>query len=246
MIRTGLYRPARWLFDRIANRERIRAHEARVELLRTLVPVGSLCFDVGANIGDYTAALLDAGMQVVAVDPQPSALTELRARFAGRPRVEIEPVAIGEVETTASFYIGVHHARSSLVPNWGGDKSSAREITVPVTTLERLIERHGQPYYVKLDVEGFETAAVRGLRRKVELISMEYHLKSMDYHAKLDALDHLQQFGNLSVNVLPESEHFMFRDFSPPDLVTSVFGEVVRQAEAIGAFGFGDIFVKID
>ena len=45
---------------------------------------------------------------------------------------------------------------------------------VPVTTLDDLIERHGMPSFIKLDVEGFEVEALAGLTRPVPALSFEF------------------------------------------------------------------------
>ncbi len=63
-IATGLYRPVRALHTRFhaAPRER---HRDDVAFYRRWIPAGALCFDVGANIGDKSDAMLAAGLRVV-------------------------------------------------------------------------------------------------------------------------------------------------------------------------------------
>jgi hypothetical protein len=43
-----------------------------------------------------------------------------------------------------------------------------------MTTLDDLIARHGEPSFIKLDVEGFEAEALAGLARPVAALSFEF------------------------------------------------------------------------
>src|SRR4051812_10832952 len=45
------------------------ARQRELAMIGALVPPDSLCFDVGANIGDKTSLYLDNGCRVVALEP---------------------------------------------------------------------------------------------------------------------------------------------------------------------------------
>ncbi len=150
---------------------------------------------------------------------------------------------MGAQEGSATLYIGGHHATSSLIKGWDGGETRPN-ITVPVTTLEKLIERHGVPRYIKIDVEGFEAEVAAGLQRKVDLVSMEYHLTSTDLAAKQKAVDHLAKFGRLTINILPETSDFALSKFEPAPIAMNLLAQMVGEAEPKKIFGYGDLFVR--
>ena len=71
-----------------------------------------------------------------------------------------------------------------------------KKITVDVTTLDSLIQKFGNPKYIKIDVEGFEHDVILGLTKKTGIISFEFTsefiedaFKSMDYLISLGYTD---------------------------------------------------------
>jgi 23S rRNA (adenine-N6)-dimethyltransferase len=65
---------------------------------------GDLVYDLGAGAGAVTAALLAAGVRVVAVERDPNLARKLRARFAGQP-VSVIEADLREVRFTAPFKV---------------------------------------------------------------------------------------------------------------------------------------------
>lgn len=65
---------------------------------------GDLVYDLGAGAGAVTAALLAAGVRVVAVERDPNLVRKLRSRFAGRP-VSVIEADLREVRFTAPYKV---------------------------------------------------------------------------------------------------------------------------------------------
>ena len=45
---------------------------------------------------------------------------------------------------------------------------------IEITTLDKLIEQHGKPVFIKIDVEGYELEVLNGLSKQIKMICFEY------------------------------------------------------------------------
>ena len=87
-------------------------------LLSTIGPQVERFVDVGANVGRFTAQLLDhapAGCQGLLLEPSLSALVELRRTFDSDHRVRIVPVAAGECDRSGIFHEDPHAGETSTL-----------------------------------------------------------------------------------------------------------------------------------
>jgi Methyltransferase FkbM domain len=74
-------------------------------------------------------------------------------------------------------------------------------VPVPVTTLDALIDRYGQPAFCKIDVEGSEDAVLAGLSQPLAALSFEYLPAAHD--DALKALVRLRGLGDYTYNYSP-------------------------------------------
>jgi FkbM family methyltransferase len=160
---------------------------SRLENLYSRVRPGSrpLVFDVGANIGAKTELYLRNGAKVVCFEPQAACVDALQERFRGNGRVVVVPTALGAHIGEAEMSIcSQENAISTFADVWKTgrfkDKLWDRVEVVPVTTLDAAIERHGMPFYCKIDVEGFEQSVLSGLTRQIPVLSFEFCAEGLD------------------------------------------------------------------
>ena len=240
-ISTGLYRPARFLYRHLLKRKQLRDLRRDTAFFSQMVEPGSLCFDVGANVGEKTEALLAAGAKVVAFEPQPDCMAELKARCGHRPQFAARQAALGSQVGESTLYVHGSSTSSSLDPQWGG--SYEHPIRVPVTTLDCAIGEFGAPSFCKIDVEGWELAVLKGLSRPIPLISFEYHQIEGGLETVVACLECLGRLGELSINVTPsECLEFAFpRWCSREEFLTRFPGELSER----NGFFYGDIFVRM-
>jgi FkbM family methyltransferase len=153
-------------------------------LYRRFVQPGDLVFDVGAHVGDRVASFRRLGARVVAIEPQPAMANVLRFLYGLSRSVEIEETAVGRQQGRARMMINVDNPTVSSfssafvdaardAPGWETQRWT-KSADVAMTTLDTLVERHGRPSFIKLDVEGFEAEALEGLSRAVSALSFEF------------------------------------------------------------------------
>lgn len=145
--------------------------DAEEQLLDGLELEGQVVYDVGGYVGMHTlffARKVGSEGRVVAFEPNPVNLTELRSNVAlnGLQNVTVIASAVSDEAGTLEFvYDPVLPARGTLVPEIQGRLASQRSTQVPVDSIDNLRAAHDLPApdFVKIDVEGLEDQVLRGL-----------------------------------------------------------------------------------
>jgi FkbM family methyltransferase len=132
-----------------------------------MVTAGKLIYDVGANDGADTASYIRQGYSVVAVEADPFLCDALRVRFAaevGAGRVKVVHAAVKERDQEGvPFYVSRDKTESSLIPALAERAGAAARVLVKGRSLCSLFGEYGLPWYCKIDIEGYDAAAVNGM-----------------------------------------------------------------------------------
>lgn len=129
---------------------------------------GMVLFDIGAHFGLFSLAALHYGglqAQAVAVDPSPVAVRflNIQARLNHVvDRLQIVQASVGDQEGWQKMVsVGVLASGYYVAP--AKDHSASEVTQTMAVTLDQLAERYKiLPTHIKIDVEGYEAAVLRG------------------------------------------------------------------------------------
>jgi FkbM family methyltransferase len=153
-------------------------HDAQILLRNVDRP---LLFDVGANVGQTTLAMLDhfRSPRIHAFEPSPATCQLLQRAVGARAGVTVVPSALGEHEGVQPFHVTKDYSvnDSLLVPAWQGEDSvvDVRVETVMGYCARGTIERID---LLKIDAQGYDLHVLRGARtmldeKRITLVACE-------------------------------------------------------------------------
>lgn len=129
----------------------------------------NLIFDLGFHNGDDTRYYLQKGFNVVAVEANLESIKKSKNEFESLIKIDkliILNKAISEKDNKkVDFYI--HPTKdywsSCLLGMTESDGSKSTHIMVDSITLQRLFSTYGIPYYLKVDIEGYDVLVAKQL-----------------------------------------------------------------------------------
>jgi FkbM family methyltransferase len=140
---------------------------AEYEAFRAATPGAGIAIDVGANVGAYALLFgqwVGPRGTVIAFEPEPSVFRGLSSHIhLNRLESVVRPVmaAIGDREDTVDLIVGGTAGEARLA----GCNDPQPTIQTLMTTLDSYCARERlQPDVIKVDVEGWELAVLRGAR----------------------------------------------------------------------------------
>src|SRR5262249_2181338 len=148
-----------------------------------------LIFDVGLHRGEDTDFYLKKGFRVVAFEANPDLVAHCRERFKtfiAQDRLHIVEGAIVDFADIRFGKSKINFYRNDLGSGWGtirndwadrNLRAGAGSTVVEVNTVDfgSMIQRHGVPHYMKVDIEGCDLICLNALaafREKPDFVSI--------------------------------------------------------------------------
>lgn len=202
-----------------------------------------LCFDIGANIGEKSEALINLDHRVISFEPNDDLIGELYARCSASNSWELCPVALGSIPKISSLYIRNYFRQASLIEEWGTGEIVKKK-NIPVFTLDLVIEYFGKPDFVKIDVEGFEFEVLSGLSESIDLMAIEFHLDAKGIKATNKCIGIIEKLGDYEVNIIDgQSLNFLKDNWISLKEFKEIFPEQISHRYDMKE-SYGDIYFR--
>lgn len=216
---------------------------------QTFLPSHAVIFDVGSNLGTRTKVFSRMAPQVISIEPQQSCVCFLQWMFQGVRSVVIVPKGIGREKGEATLHLTQFSELATTSQDYIHDLQSSgrlekfqwdRSEKIAVTTLDALVEEFGTPGFIKIDIEGGELEALRGLTSAPQMLSFEFHAERV--HVAFECLEYLRSLGACSANLsYGETMAFVFDHWVPLEEVEQLLLSHKGTNSALG-----DIYVRFE
>jgi FkbM family methyltransferase len=222
------------------------------QFYQPLVRPGDLCFDVGANVGRMTRAMLELGAHVVAVEPLKDLCGQMRAEFSQ----EIKARRCFVVQAGCASFDGTGKIRvasdatksmSTMSPTFlrvsadNGDPWGVEEEDIELVRLDHLVAMFGVPNYVKIDVEGMDADVLQELSAPVDTVSFEYNTQPGLIDVAIACVDRIAALGDYVFSRVPEGGSSFDLEAVDADAIKA---ELMAQHKS-GRHWFGDVFARL-
>lgn len=165
----------------------------------------NLIYDIGANIGQDTDFYLKKGYDVVAVEADPLLADGLKKNFSFQIKagfLTVLNIGIAGNRGKIPFYVNKHNVWSSFCSKLGSRIVDFPEVTlggldrvvdIECFTLIDIFKEYGVPFYLKVDIEGYEYEAIDFLRNINTTLNLPTYISTECY--KIEFIDLLFDLG---------------------------------------------------
>lgn len=222
--------------------------KSRQSFYSTFISKDDIVFDIGANWGNRSEVFLSIGAKVIALEPLNNCFDYLKYKFKFEKFTAINK-GVGSTNRTQALYkpdtadtiASFSTDFISKTEDRFGDKNWSVVSEMEIVTLDSLIEKYGQPRFIKIDVEGYELDVLQGLTKKVNIVCFEFTIPEL-HEQLLSCLNTLSKLGNYVCNyAVGETTEFNNKTWiSKSQLIEEI--ESFKQRN----ISWGDIYIKFE
>lgn len=204
-----------------------------------------LVYDVGMHKSEDSKFYLRKGFRVVSIEAMPSFCHEAAERFKAEidsGQFTIVNAAIAEDNAPVKFYVNPTSAWGTIRSDWAErnkrlGSASTDVIEVPGLQFADVLEEHGIPYYLKIDIEGADILCLKSLgTMDARPCHVSIESNKVSWRELLREFDLLESLGYHRFKLVPQHKVSRQRCPSP-----SLEGKYVRHQFEPGASGlFGE------
>jgi FkbM family methyltransferase len=130
--------------------------------------IADLIYDIGMYNGEDTKYYLKKGYRVIAIEANPALVALVKDElkpFITSQQLTVINVGIAEKEGNMTFYRNDHELEWSSFDKMIGTRNNTpyTEMQVPCRTLSSIFSEYGVPYYLKIDIEGYDAICIQGI-----------------------------------------------------------------------------------
>jgi len=196
--------------------------------------IPNLIFDVGFHEACDTEFYLRKGFRVVAIDANPMLCEKARNRLADHiesGRLHILNFGISENDKVEDFIVNFDKSDwSSFLPSFGHRTGNTEIVPVQCKALDYFLDIFGTPYYLKVDIEGYDYACITALQGRSSLpkfVSVEATVE--------DFPDRMKSMGYQRFKLINQVWHQRMPQRLPP--IEGVFVQQQMTGHHSGPFG---------
>lgn len=158
-----------------------------------------LCFDIGANIGNWSIANLNRYEKIVAVEASPIVFNRLNNNTNKYSKIITINKAVSCINGNIDFYQASNDVFSTTNKEWLCNENNRfyghpyKILSVPTISLDELINIYGKPKLIKIDTEGGEYNTIKSLTSKVDYLCFEWASETETLN--FNCLDYLESIG---------------------------------------------------
>jgi FkbM family methyltransferase len=197
-----------------------------------------ICFDIGANIGNWSLANANRFHKIIAVEASPLVFNRLNNNVNNHKNIITINKAVTEIKNNIEFYQAQNDVFSTTNKDWLCDPNNRfcghpfRIITVPTISLDELIKNYGKPDLIKNYTEGGEYNTIKILTTKINYLCFEW--ASETEIINFNCLDYLESIG-FKYFYLQMEDNYTFipntNDYTDKDSIKNKLSKTVKKID---------------